>query len=332
VRTGLKRLLRPAAQRWRRIVANVGQRVRPLRPWDGRHHPVLERFEPWSGEADGTFLYDSLGVRTDPRFRPQFAPQARGPLVTRHPAPHAGYFELVFVLDSVLAAGGQDRFTMLELGAGYGYWLVTAYRAMQASAGLPVRLVGVELVPQHFAWMREHFRNNGLDPDAHRLIHAAVSDREGEGAYEPEGDPDAAFGQRLGARPGDPVRGRGVRVPTIRLSALLDDLDRVDLVHIDVQGEERRVLPEAIDALNHKVRRLIFATHSRSTHRRLRRLLAEAGWSGVYDYGVRRRVRTEFGDVRFLDGLQAWINPALEGGPPIGGPSAERPEPRGAAV
>ena len=51
-------------------------------------------------DPDGTFLYDSLGVRTDPRFRPQFRPQPRGPLTTKHPLPHNAYFELVAELSS----------------------------------------------------------------------------------------------------------------------------------------------------------------------------------------------------------------------------------------
>ena len=52
------------------------------------------------------------------------------------------------------------------------------------------------------------------------------------------------------------------------------------------------------------------ATHSRSIHRRLRRLLADAGWKIVFDFRCRKWERTEYGDVKFLDGLLAAVNVA----------------------
>ncbi len=92
--------------------------LRPRRPWNGEHDPALLRFERWSGESDGRFLHDFLGGRIDPRFRPEFRADPAGPVRPDYPRPYASYLELVFVLESVLDAG--ERFTMMELGAGYG--------------------------------------------------------------------------------------------------------------------------------------------------------------------------------------------------------------------
>lgn len=117
------------------------------------HHPVLADFEPWSGETDGTWVYDSLGVRTDPRYRPQFRPQPMGRVETKHPEPYAPYFELVFVLAAVKAAKPGKPFEMVELGAGYGTWLATVFKAAQRLGGREVRLTGLELVPKYVAWM-----------------------------------------------------------------------------------------------------------------------------------------------------------------------------------
>ncbi len=327
----LKRKLRPVAFAVRRARQRAGSLIRPPLAWDGRHHPALLRFEPWSGEADGTFVYDFLGIKTDPRFRPQFRPQPRGPLATDYPSPHAAYFELVFVLESVLAAAAAPRFSMLELGAGYGPWLVTADRAAKLSSGVATALIGVEMVPHHFRFMHEHLRNNGIDPAEHTLIHAAVSDFRGQVDYRPEIDLRVDYGQnvtrripdeqsdleqvsrkaieqhgRPDARAGDDP----VRVPCIRLRELLRERGPIDLVHVDVQGEELRALGDARDELNRRVRRLIVATHSRRIHLGTRRLIGGAGWSTVYDFGYRKRVRTEFGDIQFLDGLLAFVNPA----------------------
>ena len=103
-------------------------------------------------------------------------PDPAGPLETRLPTPYAGYFELAFVLDAVAAAAEAESFTMLELGSGYGPWLATAHRARQLSGQREIRLVGVEMVAQHFQWMHEHFANNRIDVREHRLIEAAISE------------------------------------------------------------------------------------------------------------------------------------------------------------
>jgi FkbM family methyltransferase len=302
---------RPPARAARRALHRLDAVLRPGAPWDGVHHPVLARFEPWAGKADGAFLYDFVGVRTDPRFRGH-TPQPAGPLTTRIPSPWPGYFELVFVLESVVDAPLSPTYTAVELGAGYGPWIVTAWKAMQRTAARPVRLVGVEMVEQHFRWMREHLVNNGIDPAGHTLIRAAVSDREGEGAYRTDGRPEEAFGQRLETDEGS---GGVERVPTVTLPFVLRELDTVDLLHLDIQGAEERVLPHGREVLDEKVRRLIFATHSRRAHRNTRKLLREAGWTNVWDFGLRSRARTPFGEMRFADGLQAWLNPRLASGP-----------------
>jgi len=300
----LKRTARPAVSRLRFGLRRLGQRLWPDRPWDGRHHPVFEHFPPWRGESDGGWMIDFLGIRTDPRYRWQWRPPPAGPLVTQVPSPYAGYFELVAVLESVVEARQSERYTIIELGAGFGPWLVTAHRARALLGGRPARLVGLEMVPEHFAWLHEHLRRNAIDPSEHTLIQAAVSDDERGGAFLVENDPDSDFGQTLRrAGAADARTGDVVAVRTVTLRSLLGELDRVDLLHIDVQGEELRVLRHALGDVTRRVRRMVVATHSRSIHRRLGELLRSAGWQTVWDFPGRGRRLTEFGHVRFLDGL-----------------------------
>ena len=316
----VRRALRPLVFAARRAAQRLEGWVRPPQRWDGRHDPVLERFEPWSGETDGRFEIDFLGVRTDPAFRPQIRAQPAGPLRASYPSPHYAYFELVFVLDSVLAAASASRYRLLELGAGYGYWLAVAAVAMRRSAARPVELVGVEMVPQHFEWMNQHLANNGIDPDAHTLIHGAVSDCDGVAVYTPEPDARLAYGQRMSRRragPAEPFAGSRdgsapARVPCIDLRRLLAEQEPFDLIHVDVQGEELRALGHAWPELQTKARRLLVATHSRRIHRALRRRFAESGWRIVHDYRVRALERTPCGDVRFLDGMLACVRPDTE--------------------
>ena len=85
----------------------------------------------------------------------------------------------------------------------------------------------------------------------------------------------------------------------------------VDLLHADIQGEELRVLRHAQETLDRKVGRLITATHSRGIHRELRAMLVHSGWEPAFDFGFRKRERSAYGDVQFLDGLLAFVNPRL---------------------
>lgn len=293
----------------RRLARGLGEILRPPRRWDGHHHAVFDEFPRWRGESDGTFSHDFLGVRTDPRFRPQFRPDPRGPVEPDYPAPQATYFEWVFVLEAVLAARAGRPFTVVELGAGYGPWLATTHAALRARSNVAPRLVGVEMVAHHFEFMKQHLRNNGIDPGTARLIHAAIGDEDGEAEYVPEPEPALRYGQTI--HRGPLSAGDTVRVRCVALSGLLAGHERVDLMHVDIQGEERRAIPAAIDEIDARVGRLLVATHAGRTHRTLRSLLLDRGWMLHFDYGLRARVRTEFGDVRFLDGLLAAVNPRL---------------------
>lgn len=323
----IRRRARSAVFALRQLRFRLHKAIRAPVPWDGHHHPALLHFEPWRGVADGRFVHDFLGIRTDPKFQVQLEPDPVGPVTPRYPMPQPTYFELAFVLEAVLDAGNAPEFSMLELGAGYGHWLVTAAKALAAtSPTTPVRLIGVEMVRQHHEWMLEHFRNNGLRPEDHRLILAAITDRDGDGSYFPELEPGLTYGHRLHARrapsgPSAPTsRESGPlraprRVSCLSIRRLLGDVGPLSLVHIDVQGEELRLFRCAIDSLGENASRVIVATHSRRIHSTVRRLMARAGWKAEFDFGYRRRERTEFGHVQFLDGLLAFVHEDPPGTP-----------------
>lgn len=291
------------------------------RPWDGGHDPVLLRFPPWRGQADGRFSYDFLGVRTDAQFKTYFKPDPAGPRVTTYPKPDQVYFELVFVLDSAVSSceSHTEPFAMMELGAGYGPWLVAAHRAVQAIDGRPCRLIGVEMDQRHMRHLVEHLRNNGIDPAEHTLINAAVTNVDGDAFFAPESDWSLAYGQRVVGRcPGPLSRGfvnrprssgsDSIRVPSVSLASILEKLEAVDLIHVDIQGEEWRALRHASAILRQKVGRLIVATHSRRNHRKLRRFFNRREWEIRWDFQCRKFARTPFGDMLFQDGILAVVN------------------------
>ncbi|MGH7086697.1 MAG: FkbM family methyltransferase [Acetobacteraceae bacterium] len=233
---------------------------------------TFSRFRPWSGIAEAGYDLNWIGQRTDVRFVASWADEARSK--ERHydpcPYPQLGeeIFEWLMLLDAVLDA--RDRFVMVEAGAGFGRWLVSAALALQrAHPGMPSYLIGIEGDAHHYECLSQHLRDNGLDPDRHRLIHGAVSDRDGEAEFAVNDNPTGFWGQWLlpsgGALAGAPNL-RAERVATYSIETLLADLDRVDHMDFDIQGAEQAAIAAGIDAMTRKVRRVFVETHGAEIH------------------------------------------------------------------
>ena len=94
---------------------------------------------------------------------------------------HAETIEYVGLLKSVLTA--TERYVALELGAGWGPWLISGATAARRRGIKDIRLHGVEGDPEHFASMQTHFRDNGFDPAAYRLDNAAIGVKAGRARW-----------------------------------------------------------------------------------------------------------------------------------------------------
>jgi FkbM family methyltransferase len=281
---------------------------------------------------EGRFVRDSLGGRTRISYLRRSSPTVD--LAERNtflnlfqPGPTSDYLDWQTVLEAAAAAG--SAFHMIELGAGWGRWSVLAGLAARAFGKKLGPLAAYEAEPTHYAWTRRHFADNGLPPRRHRVVRAAVGGADGVGAFY-VGRPQAWYGQAL--QPAGQAtpwlarcwrRWRGgdalTTVPVVGLSTILADYDRVDLVHMDIQGAERDVAAGAIDALDAKVRLVHIATHSPDTAATgghdvedpLRRLFSERGWQRRIDVPCRGQVEICGHDVRVNDGVQVWLNPRL---------------------
>jgi FkbM family methyltransferase len=295
------------------------------------HHPVLERFQPWSGKVDAGWSVNFLGVRTRDAFSAGMTgtlSSEGGWVETGYPSFDEEYFEWVDVLEAVV--GAAETFTMIELGAGWGRWLMNAAAAARAYDRQHVHLVGVEAEPTHFRWMQQHFRDNAVDAESLTLIEAAVAAEGGRVGFH-VGDPSAWYGQAIDPNPPQPVppasalrqlralfqrRARGderaiVDVRAVTLASILDGLERVDLIDLDVQGVEADVLESAENTLTEKVKRVHIGTHSAENERRLRALFGRLGWEKVNDYPCGAEVDTPWGPIHFQDGVQTWLTPRL---------------------
>src|SRR5260370_14578052 len=148
--------------------------------------------------------------------------------------------------------------------------------------------------------MREHFRHNGLKPRHHTLLHGAVTNKPGKVEFYiggPAGGPqdlapDAWYGQCLSkdyevaeAKAAGKYNGfkvlryksgwRSIRIPGVGLGSILKKLDRVDLIDLDIEGEELPSLTSVAAELDVKVKRLLIGTHGKEIEAGLReRILA----------------------------------------------------------
>jgi FkbM family methyltransferase len=305
-----------------------------------QHHEVFARFRQYSGAVPRGYHTDFLGTEISYEFisgLPGSGPCPDSRTVQDHPYPQFDeeYFEWIDLLESVVAA--SKSYTMIELGAGFGRWAVRAvFAARQYNPKLRCRVIAVEAEPTVYGWMKLHFRHNGIKPRWHTLLHAAVTDQPGEVEFNiggPRGGeydraPNAWYGQfltqggeALESRPDGKYRGfkvllhksgwRSIRIPGVGIGGLLKKLDRVDLIDLDIEGQELASLTSVAAEIDAKVKRLHIGTHGKEIEAGLRQLLSAHGWQCHADYSLFSTSETPWGPVRFENGVQSWVNPRL---------------------
>ena len=311
----------------RRPVPTAPDTVQPgIKP---QFHPIFDLLPTNEKKLEPGFEVDFLGVKTRCEF-------LAGPAITAMPihifAPHEDYFEWIDVLESIMAA--KDQFTMMELGAGYGRWSVRAAAAVRQLRQLPFHLVAVEAEPRHYSWLQQHIFDNDIPFHACTLIQGVVSDHRDCLLFyveSPAGANDESaswYGQSIvqehevvdespfGNAEGDEaIRLRSgwkaISVHSYLLTDILPKTERIDLMDIDIQGEELKVISSSIDELDRRAVRLHIGTHSHDIETGLRQLLSGHGWKCKADYPCAQTNPTPWGQIDFVDGVQTWINPRL---------------------
>lgn len=275
--------------------------------------------------AEPGFIRDFLGVRTRVGSMwtgvQHLSGQVLGiPVPADH---HAEAVEWIGLLKSVASAG--DRYVAMELGAGWGLWLVAGAAAARRRGIADIRLLAVEGDPDHFTFLEQHFRDNGLVPEQHRLYRAAVGPAAGRARWPKVGDPREDWGSRplLPATNGEggvqkDHLGRTfeafIDVEFLPFGKLLRQEELWDLVHIDVQGTEVELCRSALDLLAARVRRLVIGTHSRKIDGELIELLHGEGWLLEHEKPTRMILLpppTPLIGMTIVDGTQVWRNATL---------------------
>ncbi len=287
---------------------------------------IREYFRQEVQPAEG-FITDRLGIRTRVSSLWKEAEHLGG-TVSAIPIPadsHADAIEWVGLLKAIRATEGKGSLRAMELGAGWGPWVVAAGVAARNIGISDIYLLAVEADPNHFAFLRQHFLDNGLDPDQHRLLNAAVGIA-GSRMQWPVIDPNNDWGARpicadeqnenitkIDYRGAEFIETREIEV--ISIDMVLGLQPRWDLVHVDVQGDEAKICSAAIPQLDERVHWLIIGTHSRLIEGQLLEQFTRMGWILENERPVQFEFSRNPKTLECLtthDGTQVWRNPKLD--------------------
>ena len=262
--------------------------------------------------ASPSHVTNFLGVKVRPEFAPNILANRVG---TVEPAPipanwHADIAEWASCLRSVDLSG--DRFTMLELGCGWGCWMNNLGVAAK-SAGKKIKLYGIEADQEHLRFASSSLNDNGITEKEFVLSQGIVGKAESVALF-----PSIKSGINWGgAAIFNPTSqqlseavdsGKYVRMPVVDIDALIKDEKRLDFMHVDIQGAELGLLTELFDLLCKKVRYIVIGTHSKQIEGGLFDLFTS---NNAWKLEMERPAIFKLTDGRpvvQVDGVQAWRN------------------------
>jgi len=244
-----------------------------------------------------------MNIYTDPKYCADF-PKNTDVII---PEENEDTIEARWIAQIIKESSGPG-FTFAELGAGYGRWSVyTTIYARETRPDLDVFIIAAEPEPTHFKWLREHLVDNEVDISACELYNQPVTRQ--RICLFVTGHPAGWYGQTVLYGSKLPhliphlLRMRGIKlVRGITLVDVLVGHRVIDMVDMDIQGEELAVLESTPDTTLAKIRWLYIGTHSRDIEAGLRRFLSGKGWVCEQDIPL----NPENG---FTDGIQVWRNP-----------------------
>jgi len=198
---------------------------------------LFELFERVECTSDGTAVLDFLGGAIDASYKHTWERNVLPKGKTFKPGyPGLSEWTIDWIASLSAAVTAGKEFRVVELGAGYGQWMVTAILAYRSKQDGIAHGVAVEADPTHYDWLHRHTQRNlgHLDKVDTDLIHAAAG-VDGFVEFPVVDDPSKDYGAAY-AR--SSFYEKTVRVPCLSLSSLYKTFDNapVDLVHIDIQS------------------------------------------------------------------------------------------------
>lgn len=266
------------------------------------------------------YLTNFLGVLIEPKFFPGLL-EGRAGEIEPVPIPanwHADVAEWGAALRAVELA--RDSFTVVELGCGWGCWLNNTGVAARR-LGLAVHLVGIEGEPGHLEFAQQACTVNGFSHEQLTLRHGIAAANGGFALFPRQHQSGMQWGLEPVFDATEDEQHQAIAtgshdvVPMVALDDLLDPLQRVDLLHVDIQGGEAELIDRCHSLLQEKVAYLLVGTHSRQIEGRIMATLLAAGWQLEIERPA-IFVPEPDGPRITVDGVQAWRNPRLFPSPP----------------
>lgn len=277
-------------------------------------HALIERNVVKDLKPTNGYLTNSFGVLINPKFFPLILKGREG-TIEDIPIPnnwHADMAEFAAAFRAIELA--RNSFTMIELGCGWGCWMnITGIVAKKK--GLNVHLIGVEGDEGHLSFAKESLNTNGFEPTEYTLYRGIASATNGTALFPKQNDPGAVWGAepKFNLQPEDAEKlinmGQYEQLTQLTPERISEKFQRIDLLHVDIQGGEEQLIPECISFLSDRVAYLVIGTHSRQIEGILFDCLLKAGW--ILEIERPAFLNLDTGPVVIVDGVQGWRNPKL---------------------
>lgn len=188
-----------------------------------------------------------------------------------------GYIEQQIFLNMVKSLKGHVN--LLELGAGRGDWCMALagtvdYNLIDHEIN-SYKCVGVEAEPTHYDWMKTHFEKQDINAIP---IFGAVSSYNGECQFFSVVDPASNYGQSV--RPDG-----NLTVPCYTVDHLISEnqLDKVDIMHVDIQGAEYDMLFGMTEALKKgTIKYMMIGTHKPKLNEKIIEYVKSYGYQSLF--------------------------------------------------
>ncbi|MCP5279518.1 MAG: FkbM family methyltransferase [Thiobacillus sp.] len=164
----------------------------------------------------------------------------------------------------------------VDVGAAVGYYCILAKKYRPE-----IRVVAVEALARHRAYMAENFRLNGFEARDFTVIPEAISSVSGHLDFV-----DMNYSSFVNTSGKVRENASVEKVRAITLSELVGSQEApIGLLQMDIQGEEVGVLAEFSRAMpdGGGIAQFLVGTHSRDIHVRCRKMLAGMGYRIIMD-------------------------------------------------
>lgn len=185
--------------------------------------------------------------------------------------------------------------------------------------GKKVFAIGVEGDEGHFNFIDEHCERNGISRNEYVAKRLIVGARDGVALFPVISDSSKSYGQEPKFFDSKKQANAFLMqsaddytsVPIVTLDKAAGDKQRIDLLHIDIQGSETDLVAGSLKTLEKKVAYLVIGTHSRTIDGDLVRLLSGNNFRLEFEKPATFRIMPDGRLVTIMDGTQGWRNLGL---------------------